>query len=161
MAVMDKWLADEEIPFGNDEDFPFGSEEELSFGDSEEPDAGKKAGRKKIDLTAPVSSDRKTVSAAATDGSSDDAGELSADRSSGDGEEPAAGKDGELTLEEAFSRLDNLAARLEQRDIPLEESFHLYKEGMDLLKFCRERIDTVEKKMQVISDDGELSDFPQ
>lgn len=91
----------------------------------------------------------------------DDAGELSADRSSGDGEEPAAGKDGELTLEEAFSRLDNLAARLEQRDIPLEESFHLYKEGMDLLKFCRERIDTVEKKMQVISDDGELSDFPQ
>ena len=91
----------------------------------------------------------------------DDAGELSADRSSGDGEEPAAGKDGELTLEEAFSRLDNLAARLEQRDIPLEESFRLYKEGMDLLKFCRERIDTVEKKMQVISDDGELSDFPQ
>ena len=62
----------------------------------------------------------------------------------------------ELTLEESFQRLDELIARLEDREIPLEDSFAIYKEGMDLLKSSREKIDTVEKKMLQISEDGEL-----
>ena len=65
----------------------------------------------------------------------------------------------ELTLEESFQRLDELIAKLEDREIPLEESFAVYKEGMELLKSSREKIDTVEKKMLQISDDGELSEF--
>ena len=65
----------------------------------------------------------------------------------------------ELTLEESFARLDELVERLEDRDVPLEESFQIYKEGMDLLKSCNEKIDTVEKKMQQINNDGEMSDF--
>ena len=59
----------------------------------------------------------------------------------------------ELTLEESFQRLDELIARLEDREIPLEDSFAIYKEGMDLLKSSREKIDTVEKKMLQISED--------
>ena len=65
----------------------------------------------------------------------------------------------ELTLEESFQRLDELIARLEDREIPLEDSFAIYKEGMDLLKSSREKIDTVEKKMIQISEDGELREF--
>ena len=65
----------------------------------------------------------------------------------------------ELTLEESFQRLDELIARLEDREIPLEDSFAIYKEGMDLLKSSREKIDTVEKKMLQISEDGELCEF--
>ena len=65
----------------------------------------------------------------------------------------------ELTLEESFQRLDELIAKLEDREIPLEELFAVYKEGMDLLKSSREKIDTVEKKMLQISEDGELSEF--
>ncbi|MCI6637939.1 MAG: exodeoxyribonuclease VII small subunit [Bilifractor sp.] len=65
----------------------------------------------------------------------------------------------ELTLEESFQRLDELIARLEDREIPLEDSFAIYKEGMDLLKSSREKIDTVEKKMLQISEDGELREF--
>lgn len=65
----------------------------------------------------------------------------------------------ELTLEESFQRLDELIAKLEDREIPLEESFAVYKEGMDLLKSSREKIDTVEKKMLQISEDGDLSEF--
>ena len=65
----------------------------------------------------------------------------------------------ELTLEESFQRLDELIAKLEDREIPLAESFAVYKEGMDLLKSSREKIDTVEKKMLQISEDGELSEF--
>ena len=65
----------------------------------------------------------------------------------------------ELTLEQAFERLDKLVERLEDREVPLEESFQIYKEGMELLKQCSEKIDTVEKKMQQISENGELREF--
>ncbi|MCR4752591.1 MAG: exodeoxyribonuclease VII small subunit [Eubacterium sp.] len=65
----------------------------------------------------------------------------------------------ELSLEEAFARLDELVEKLEDRDVPLEESFQIYKEGMDLLKSCNEKIDKVEKKMQQINAEGTLEDF--
>ena len=65
----------------------------------------------------------------------------------------------ELTLEESFEKLDSMIERLEERDVPLEESFRLYKEGMELLKNCSEKIDTVEKKMLQISGLGELTEF--
>lgn len=63
------------------------------------------------------------------------------------------------TLEESFARLDELLQKFESGNLPLEEAFHLYKEGMTLLKESREQIDTVEKKVQQINEDGELSDF--
>lgn len=63
------------------------------------------------------------------------------------------------TLEEKFERLDVIAERLEDRDTPLDESFALYKEGMDLVKSCGEMIDSVEKKMKQVNEDGTLSDF--
>ena len=69
-----------------------------------------------------------------------------------------SGEDG-LTLEEGFARLEELTARLEDREIALEEAFSLYQEGMRLLKDCRDKIDTVEKKMLQISEDGELHEF--
>ena len=51
------------------------------------------------------------------------------------------------TIEEVFQELDNLAVKLEDSETSLEDSFRFYKEGMELLKFCSSRLDTVEKKM--------------
>lgn len=45
---------------------------------------------------------------------------------------------------------------MESRDIPLEESFGLYEEGMKLLKFCNERISRVEKQVMKLDEDGRL-----
>ena len=53
----------------------------------------------------------------------------------------------EKPLEEMFTELDLLAERLEDRDTSLEDSFRLYRQGMELLKLCSEKLDTVEKKM--------------
>lgn len=64
-----------------------------------------------------------------------------------------------LTLEEQFEKLDRIAERLEQKEIPLEESFALYKEGMERVRACSEMIDTVEKKMMQVNEDGTLSEF--
>ena len=65
----------------------------------------------------------------------------------------------ELTLEESFAQLDKMIEALESRDISLEDSFKIYQSGMELLKSCNEKIDTVEKKMQVINENGELNEF--
>lgn len=65
----------------------------------------------------------------------------------------------ELTLEEAFDKLDGLAKQLESEEITLEDSFAVYKEGMQLLKYCNDKIDTVEKKVLQLNDEGELHEF--
>ena len=65
----------------------------------------------------------------------------------------------EKTLEEAFSELDVLADKLEDRETSLEDSFRLYKQGMGLLKFCNDKLDTVEKKMIQMNEDGSLGEF--
>lgn len=65
----------------------------------------------------------------------------------------------ETTLEEMFASLDGLIEALESRDISLEDSFSKYREGMEILKACNEKIDTVEKKMLVLNDNGETDEF--
>lgn len=51
----------------------------------------------------------------------------------------------ELSLEEAFDKLDEILADLESDALSLEDSFTLYQKGMQLVKGCSEKIDTVEK----------------
>ena len=65
----------------------------------------------------------------------------------------------EKPLEEMFAELDLLAEKLEDRDTSLEDSFRLYKKGMELLKYCSDRLDTVEKKMLHMDEDGTLREF--
>ena len=49
-------------------------------------------------------------------------------------------------IEEVFQELDTIAEKLESGDTSLEDSFRLYKKGMELLKYCSDRLDTVEKR---------------
>ena len=63
------------------------------------------------------------------------------------------------TIEEAMEALDQIAKRLESNEITLEESFQIYKEGMELLQYCSSKIDTVEKKMLQRNEDGTVSEF--
>ena len=65
----------------------------------------------------------------------------------------------EKSLEEVFAELDLLAEKLEDRETSLEDSFLLYRQGMELLKFCSDRLDTVEKKMLQINENGAFSEF--
>ena len=65
----------------------------------------------------------------------------------------------EQTLEEIFEEMEGLLEALESREISLEDSFEKYKEGMALLKAAGEKIDTVEKAMLVLNDQGEADEF--
>lgn len=64
-----------------------------------------------------------------------------------------------MSLDEAFGRLDELICELEKPEQSLEASFKAFEEGMKLVQFCNESIDKVEKKVLVLSQDGELDEF--
>lgn len=64
-----------------------------------------------------------------------------------------------MTLEEKFAELEKAVEKLEAEDISLEESFRIYKEGMELLKQCNADIDKVEKQVMQLNAEGELTEF--
>ena len=50
--------------------------------------------------------------------------------------------------------------KLEEGDIPLEEAISIYKEGMELSKFCQEKLKNIEEQLtQIITEDGTKEDF--
>ena len=69
------------------------------------------------------------------------------------------GEEKEISLEEAFTRLQETIENLEKDDITLEQSFQEYQKGMLLVKKCNESIDKVEKKVLVLNEDGGTDEF--
>ena len=67
--------------------------------------------------------------------------------------------DNEKNIEDVFQELDVIAEKLKSSDTSLEDSFRLYKKGMELLKYCSGKLDTVEKKMLQMDEDGTLREF--
>ena len=65
----------------------------------------------------------------------------------------------EKNIVDVFQDLDVIAEKLESSDTSLEDSFRLYKKGMELLKYCSGKLDTVEKKMLQMDEDGTLREF--
>ena len=64
-----------------------------------------------------------------------------------------------MTLEKAFEELEVIIEKMNDREVSLDDSFALYAEGTNLLKYCNEQLDMVEKKMLVLSEEGELHEF--
>ena len=64
-----------------------------------------------------------------------------------------------ISLEEAFEKLDSLISELEKPDNSLEASFKAFEEGMKLVKYCNDSIDKVEKKVLILGQDGEIDEF--
>jgi len=56
-----------------------------------------------------------------------------------------------LSFEEAIKRLTDIVARIEQGQIPLQESIHQYEKGMALIKHCRNILQQAEKRIEKIS----------
>lgn len=64
-----------------------------------------------------------------------------------------------MSLELKFAQLEETLEKLEQDELSLEESFAAYAKGMELLKQCNEEIDKVEKKVLMLSEEGNLEEF--
>ena len=68
-------------------------------------------------------------------------------------------KQEKLSLEEVLERLDDTITKLQSNEVTLEESFELYKEGMDYVKLCNETIEQVEKKVLMLNQEGTLDEL--
>ncbi len=63
------------------------------------------------------------------------------------------------SLEENFEGLEEIIEKLESDDLPLEDAFKAYSDGMKLLKICNDQIDRVEKQVLKITEEGQLEAF--
>jgi exodeoxyribonuclease VII small subunit len=57
-------------------------------------------------------------------------------------------------FEKAFQQLEKIVQRLEGEEIPLDESPQLFEEGIRLSRFCHQRLEEVEKKIELILADA-------
>ena len=57
-------------------------------------------------------------------------------------------------FERRLSDLEAVVERLEQGDLPLEESVRLFEEGMKLSQSCKQELDAAEGRIQVLIEQG-------
>ena len=62
---------------------------------------------------------------------------------------------GKLSFEDAMNRLEEIVRRLESGDVPLDDSLGLFEEGVKLVKQCNGMLDAVQKKISLITGNGE------
>lgn len=64
----------------------------------------------------------------------------------------------EKTFEKSLDQLEMIVMKLEDGDLPLEESLRLFENGIKLSRECRERLTAAERKIQILIKDasGEL-----
>jgi exodeoxyribonuclease VII small subunit len=56
-----------------------------------------------------------------------------------------------LTFEQAIHQLKDIVTRIEQGEIPLQDSLEQYEKGMALIKHCRTILQKAEKRIEKIS----------
>ena len=64
-----------------------------------------------------------------------------------------------LSFEQAIKELEDVVAKLENGQVPLEDSIKLYEMGNDLKKHCEQKLKEAEEKVSQItfSNDGSVS----
>lgn len=62
-------------------------------------------------------------------------------------------KDEDLSFDKALEQLEQLASKLEEGDIPLEDALEVYERAVGLFSLCRNRLDTMEQRIEQLSED--------
>ncbi len=61
----------------------------------------------------------------------------------------------DIPFEQALEELESLVAKMETGKLPLEELMKNFEAGSKLVRFCRSKLDTLERKIEILSrDDG-------
>jgi exodeoxyribonuclease VII small subunit len=56
-----------------------------------------------------------------------------------------------VTFEEAQKELEAIVQRLESGEVPLDEALKLWERGEELYRFCRERLDGAEGRIEELA----------
>ena len=63
-------------------------------------------------------------------------------------------------FEAALTELDAIVKKLEDGDIPLEQSLQLFERGVQLSRFCHARLEEAERRIEILNERGELKAAP-
>jgi exodeoxyribonuclease VII small subunit len=63
-------------------------------------------------------------------------------------------------FEAALAELDTLVRKLEEGDLTLEQSLALYERGVQLSRFCHARLEEAERRIEILTERGELKPAP-
>lgn len=58
---------------------------------------------------------------------------------------------GEITVETALERMDEIRSIIEQEDITLNESVELFEEASKLYTFCNEKLAKIEERVKILT----------
>jgi exodeoxyribonuclease VII small subunit len=62
-----------------------------------------------------------------------------------------------VTFEEAQQELEQIVERLESGEAPLDEALRLWERGEELYRFCKERLDSAEGKIEELASRAEAA----
>ena len=57
-------------------------------------------------------------------------------------------------FEKAFQELEAIVQRLESEELPLDEALQLFEKGIRLSRFCNQKLEEIEKKIELILADS-------
>ena len=65
-------------------------------------------------------------------------------------------------FEKALADLENIVQRLDENDLSLDDALSLFEEGIKLSRFCSQKLDAVENKVEILlrDDEGNLKKEP-
>ena len=63
------------------------------------------------------------------------------------------GKEKEMKFEDGLKRLEEIVAKLESGNLPLDDSLKLFEEGVKLVRFCNERLAEAQQKVELLTKD--------
>jgi exodeoxyribonuclease VII small subunit len=65
-------------------------------------------------------------------------------------------------FEKALADMENIVRRLDENNLSLDESLSLFEEGIKLSRFCSQKLDSVEDKVEILlrDDEGNLKKEP-
>jgi exodeoxyribonuclease VII small subunit len=66
------------------------------------------------------------------------------------------------TFEHSMKQLEQIVAELESGDLPLEQAFKKFEEGMELSRFCSQKLEETERRITLLMRDknGQLVEKP-
>ena len=61
----------------------------------------------------------------------------------------------EKSFETSLAELEQIVTKLEDGDLPLEESLELFEKGIKLSRECRERLTKAERRIEILMKDAD------
>ena len=61
---------------------------------------------------------------------------------------------GKKSFEQSLKQLEEIVTELESGDLPLEAAIKKFEEGMELSRFCSQKLEETERRITILMKDG-------